>query len=304
MKTSSLLLTFWVLLTLSNLFAQSKGDKNKYEQDANAIKSMAGIYKVSFDFAETFASDTAYKRYKPYREWGIEYVTVIEESPKKIVLQHLLIVNDSTIIKHWRQDWLYENTTLLSYYKDDQWNRVTLKPEQVKGQWTQKVYQVDDSPRYEGSGTWIHVDNRHFWEATSDSPLPRREFTKRNDYNILRRHSHIEINEKGWFLEQDNDKIIRNNGIDKVLCQEKGMEAFTKGNYNAQPAITWWNENKAYWESVRKAWDSVMAQTNSVTLEKPKTGGLLWEKLFQLGEQKNVSAELILSTIKAYVRVS
>ena len=27
----------------------------------------------------------------------------------------------------------------------------------VRGQWTQKVYQVDDSPRYEGSSTWVHL---------------------------------------------------------------------------------------------------------------------------------------------------
>ena len=52
------------------------------------------------------------------------------------------------IIKHWRQDWLYENTNLYEFYKDNTWKFNQLKAKDVKGQWTQKVYQVDDSPRW------------------------------------------------------------------------------------------------------------------------------------------------------------
>ena len=36
----------------------------KFEQDKAIIKSMCGIYKVSFDFAETFSSDTSYNFYR------------------------------------------------------------------------------------------------------------------------------------------------------------------------------------------------------------------------------------------------
>ncbi|MBL7930277.1 MAG: hypothetical protein JNL60_00160, partial [Bacteroidia bacterium] len=58
---------------------------SKFEQDKAAIKSMCGIYKVSFDFAETFSSDTAYKFHNRYKEHGIEYVFLAEESLNKMV---------------------------------------------------------------------------------------------------------------------------------------------------------------------------------------------------------------------------
>lgn len=276
-----------ILITVT-LIAQQKPKttvtNSKFQKDKEAIKSMAGIYKVSFDFAETFSPDTTYKYHDRYRSWGIEYVFIVEETEKKISLQHLLIVNDTTIVKHWRQDWIYENTDLYSYYKENQWIKTVLKPEQVKGQWTQKVYQVDDSPRYEATGTWIHVDGKHYWEGVCDSPLPRREFTKRSDYNVMRRHSRIEITSDGWFLEQDNEKILRENGIDKLLCWEKGMEKFSKGNYDAQPAIIWWNKNKAFWADVRTVWDEIYSQKTELKITKKIDNKILFEQLFKIGD--------------------
>ena len=269
------------------LFAQKNTlvQVSKFEQDKHAIKSMAGIYKVSFDFAETFSPDTGYKHYPKYSEWGVEYVFIAEETDKKIVLQHLLIVNDTTIVKHWRQDWIYENRELYKFYKDKNWIKITLKQEDAKGTWTQKVYQVDDSPRYENYGTWLHVDGRHFWEATADAPLPRREFTKRSDYNVMRRHSRVEILPTGWVYEQDNEKILRNNGIDKLICWEKGMERFTKGDYDATPAIKYWNKQKNYWADVRKSWDAVYAKNDDLKLQGKVEGKLLFESLFALGDK-------------------
>ncbi|MBC7863200.1 MAG: hypothetical protein IAF38_09510 [Bacteroidia bacterium] len=280
--------TATLLLFAVSTFAQQKpkplATSAAPQQDKEAIKSMAGIYKVSFDFAETFSSDTGYKYHDRKREWGIEYVFLVEETEKKISLQHLLIVNDTMIVKHWRQDWVYENTELYGYYKDNQWIKTVLKPEQVKGQWTQKVYQVDDSPRYEASGTWLHADGKHFWEGTCDAPLPRREFTVRSDYNVMRRHSRMEINSDGWALIQDNEKILRQNGIDKTLCWEKGIEKFTKGAYNAQPAISWWNKNTAYWADVRTVWNAVYTQKTEIKITKKVDNKILYEQLFKMGD--------------------
>ena len=154
---------FFVMLlagmTGGSLFAQKKTSKTvaaasqtesaKLLQDKEAIKAMTGCYKVTFEFAETFASDTAYKYMDRKFDWGIEYVFVVEESDKKVSLQHLLVVNDTFIVKHWRQDWLFENTDLFLYNKNYEWKKKTLTSEEAKGTWTQKVYQVDDSPRYE-----------------------------------------------------------------------------------------------------------------------------------------------------------
>ena len=261
-------------------FAQSK-----LEQDRQAIKSLAGYYKVTFNYAETFAPDTAYKFHPRYKSWGYEWAIVVEESPKKIVIQHLLVVGDTTVIKHWREDWVYEQPTVLAFDKESTWKKVTLKPEDVKGRWVQKVLQVDDSPRYESIGTWVHVDGRHQWQSETDSPLPRREFTKRSDYNVLRRGNRVYLTPQGWMYEQDNKKIVRTPEGDKLLAQEKGYEEFTKvDEAKFAYAKKWWAGQQAYWTDVRTAWDNVIAKNATIKLSGKKDGKLLYERLFELAD--------------------
>ncbi len=271
------------LLALA-LSASAFGQKSKLEQDKEAIRQLQGCYKVTFSFAETFAPDTAYAYHDRKFDWGIEYVKLIEETENKLSFQHLLIVNDTMIIKHWRQDWIYENQDLLVYDKDHVWKNITISRDAAKGTWTQKVYQVDDSPRYEGYGTWVHVDGRHFWESKADAPLPRREHTKRGDYNVTVRFSHIEILEDGWVLEQDNDKVIRTDEGDELLCMEKGIERFYKGDYNCQAAIDWWEKNQEYWAIVRDVW-SQKVRSGIVTVQTKKDDQLLFMRLFNYGDE-------------------
>jgi hypothetical protein len=260
--------------------------QSKMEQDRAAIKALAGYYKVTFNYAETFAPDTAYKFHPRYNSWGYEWAIVAEDSPKKIVIQHLLVVGDSTVIKHWREDWVYEGTDVLAFDKDNTWKMTHLKPEEVKGKWVQKVFQVDDSPRYESIGTWVHVDGRHQWQSETDSPLPRREFTKRSDYNVLRRGNRVYLTDKGWMYEQDNKKIIRSAAGDKLLAQEKGYEEFTKApEAEFKYAQGWWKKQESYWTDVRLVWDAVYAKHPVLKLEGKKEGKLLFERLFDLGDQ-------------------
>lgn len=275
-----------VTLLLVQFVAVAVMAQSKLEQDRQAIKALQGFYKVTFNYAETFASDTAYKFHPRYNSWGYEWAVIEEDSPKKIVIQHLLVVGDSTIIKHWREDWVYEDATLLAFDKGDTWNKVKLKPADVKGRWVQRVYQVDDSPRYESIGTWVHVDGRHQWQSVTDSPLPRREYTKRNDYNVLRRGNTVYLTTEGWMFEQDNKKVIRAEGGDKVLAQEKGLEEFTKTDEaKFAYAKTWWAGQKGYWADVRKVWDGVFASKDKLTLNQKVNGKRLYEKLFELSDK-------------------
>ena len=271
-----------MVLISANTYAQKK----KKQQDIEAIKSMCGCYEVTFNFAETFASDKDYEFHDNYRTGGLEWVTAAEESNDKIVLQHLLIVGDTMIIKHWRQDWLYENTELYSYYKDKTWKPVTLPKEQVKGQWTQKVYQVDDEPRYEGSATWIHADGRHYWENTTDAPLPRREHTKRSDYNVMKRRNRHELTTEGWVHEQDNDKVIREGGKDVVLAQEKGLNTYKKvDDSQCLVAKQWWDKNAQYWADVRAVWDELFNTRKELSFKSKVDDKLLFQHLFALGNE-------------------
>ena len=281
MKNLNFLAVLIVLIT-ANVQAQ-----DKFEQDRKAIKSLAGFYKVNFNYAEITAPNTEYQFSKPYRSHGNEWAEIIVDEPKRIVIQHMLAINDSTVIKHWRQDWTYEDTDIMLYTQDNSWKKTTLTPAQVKGKWTQKVYQVDDSPRYQGYGTWSHVGGHDAWQSETDSPLPRRESTVRNDYNVLNRGSRIYITKEGWMFEQDNKKVLRTPKGDQLLAVEKGYEEFTKIDPKKfEYAQKWWDNQKTYWADVREVWTDLTKTSPADFKVKTKVNDkLLYEVLFALGDQ-------------------
>lgn len=266
------------------------GQKQKKE-DLAAIQAMCGCYDIRFNFAETFAPDKDYEFHENYTSGALEYVFPISETKDKIVLQHLLVIGDTMIIKHWRQDWLYENTDFYEFDKENTWKYVSKTPAEVKGQWTQKVYQVDDSPRYEGSATWVHVDGKDYWESEADAPLPRREFSKRKDYNVMTRINRQEITAYGWVHEQDNDKIIRSEDGDVLLAQEKGWNTYTKtDDSKCDVAKKWWDKNQAYWADVRLVWDELFAQKKTLAINMKVDDKILFQRLFAL-EKEMIAAQ-------------
>ena len=293
-----------ILLFLST--ATAYGQKQK-KQDIEAIKAMCGCYDIRFNFAETFAPDKEYEFHENYTSGALEYVFPVSEDKNKIVLQHLLVIGDTMIIKHWRQDWIYENTDFYAFDKESTWKYVSKTPSEVKGQWTQKVYQVDDSPRYEGSATWVHVDGKHYWESTTDAPLPRREFSKRKDYNVMTRTNRQELTDYGWVHEQDNDKIIRSESGDVLLAQEKGWNTYSKtDDSKCEVAKKWWNKNQAYWADVRLVWDELFAQKKTVAINMKVDDKIMFQRLFTLEKEmianKPYDAALAQSKIKEVIQ--
>ncbi len=276
-------------VVLTTVFALSVNAQNKKEKDQKAIKDMCGCYEVGFNFSETFSysKDTTYQASKVKHDKGLEWVQLVEDKDNKIVMQHLLIVGKPTkphIIKHWRQDWLFENTDLYMFDGKNKWNFVQKSKSEVAGQWTQKVFQVDDSPRYEGSATWVHVDGKSYWENTTDAPLPRREYTKRQDYDVTIRTNRHEITKDGWIHDQDNDKVIRKDGeADFVLAQEKGLNTYVKvDDSKCKFAQDWWKENAKMWKLVRNNWDNVFAENKDLELNHKVKDKRLYQYLFDL----------------------
>lgn len=274
------------VLALALLVTMSGWSQNKKAEDVKAIKSMCGCYEVKFNFAETFkyATNEDYVPSPTKYDHGLEWVELVEDQPNKIVMQHLLIVSDTMIVKHWRQDWLYENTDLYMFDKETSWKFTQLPKSAVKGQWTQKVFQVDDSPRYEGTASWVHVDGRHFWENTTDAPLPRREHTIRKDYNVLKRTNRHEITNYGWLHDQDNDKIVRDeNGKDVVIAREKGIDTYTKvDDKKCVAAQKYWAEHKAMWKNVRDKWAAVFSRNKNLDLHAKVNKQSMFLYLFDL----------------------
>lgn len=291
-----------VLLFLSSVTAQ-----NKKKQDEKAIKSMCGCYEVSFNFAETFqyTEDSTYIPSEVKHDKALEWVNLIQDDADKISMQHILIVGNPAkphIVKHWRQDWLYENTKLYTYDFDNKWTFVNLPSKQVKGQWTQKVFQVDDSPRYEGSATWVHVDGKSYWENEAMAPLPRREITKRSDYNVTLRRNRHEITNYGWLHEQDNDKILRKEGEkDVIIAQEKGYNTYVKvADSKCKAAQDYWKENQEKWALVRTKWNEVFARDTNLILEEKVDNKVLYKYL--LDDENYQTAEKINPVIDSFVK--
>ena len=271
MKKLSILI---LILFSTNLFSQ----KN---QDIDAIKNMCGCFEVEFKFAETFnySNDPSYVGSKNYKAKALELALLIKDEKNHLSIQHIL-VTEKSIIKHWRQDWIYQNTDLYSYSTNNRWEYREHDKKNVKNQWTQKVYQVDDSPRYEGSSRWVHFDDKSYWENITDAPLPRREYTKRDDYNLMQRGNRHEIVDDGWIHEQDNLKIIRNN-TDFVLAEEKGYNYYKKvSDSKCKEAVDWWNQNEEKWALVRKKWEDIYSKNKDISLKKLINNKPLFSYLF------------------------
>ncbi|APG64827.1 hypothetical protein LPB136_05385 [Tenacibaculum todarodis] len=288
-----------ILLVTISLNAQKKKDRE-------AIKEMCGCFEVTFNFAETFntSKDSLYKASKTKLSKGLEWAQLIEDDKNKISIQHLLQVGSPAkphIVKHWRQDWMYQNLDFYMFNGDNNWLYKNKTKADVKNQWTQKVYQVDDSPRYEGSGTWVHVDGKSYWENTTDAPLPRREYTKRSDYNVTERGNRHEITNYGWLHDQDNKKIIRKEGAkDVVLAYEKGYNTYVKvPDARCKAAKDWWTKNEPKWQLVRNKWTTVFERNQDLTLEKKVDNKLLFKQLFsdEIKSETEIS-EVIESFVK------
>lgn len=291
---------FAILAVGTAMFTQAQNQK-----DVKAIKAMTGCYDVSFNFAETFIHQKEYEKKKNYRSGALEWITVAEESPKKIELQHILIVNPQgsgkdAIVKHWRQDWIFENTNLHVFDKGSQWKFKKLPAESVKGQWTQMVYQVDDAPRYSGTGTWVHVDGRTYWESAADAPLPRREYTTRKDYNVLVRGNHQEIFDWGWTHDQDNKKVLRKDGAaDETIVEEKGLEYYKKiDDAKCIIAQNYWNEYAPLWKTVRQTWDEELAKNKDLSVTPDVEDIFLYKDLMKLTPKQNKEAKEL---VKKYI---
>jgi hypothetical protein len=276
-------LYFICILLLITVTTDAQSKKTK---DQTAIKDMCGCFEVTYNFAETFnySKDTTYKPSKNKISSALEWAGLVIDDKNKISIQHILQVGNPAkpmIVKHWRQDWLYQNTNFYMYNGDNNWTFQQKAKKEVKKQWTQKVYQVDDSPRYEGSGTWVHLNGKSYWESTTTAPLPRREYTKRNDYNITMRNNRHQINDAGWFHDQDNSKLLRTDGKDVLIANEKGYNVYKKvADSRCRVAQEWWDKHNEKWQSVRNKWNEIFNRNTDLTLETKVDNKPLYKHLF------------------------
>ncbi len=210
------------------------------------------------------------------------------------------------VMKHWRQDWTYEDTNLHTYQGHATWAQSTKSPEMARGKWTQAVFQVDDSPRYEVVGTWSHQGGMSTWQSESCwRPLPRREFSVRKDYEVLQGTHEITITPTGWVHLQRNQKISLANAKEpRVLAQELGVDRYERiESPSLKQAEVTWEKTGAYWAEVRNAWEEIYAKHPKFSLQDKVDGKNLFEYHFDYAaELEKQEGKIDLSKAKAHAR--
>ncbi len=253
-------------------------------RDHTSILAMQGEYTVDFAFDETVLLKPGYERAPAMRSAGNEVVIVVEDSPQRIVLQHLLVdAKSGHVTKHWRQDWVYEARNRFEFSADQTWQVRTIPAAINQGAWTQCVYEVSDAPRYCGTGTWSYDNNVPTW--TSDiswRPLPRREYTKRSDYNALAVVNRHTLTPNGWTHEQFNTKVQRNaDGSQVEIAREFGFNDYLRTTeVDFSPARDYWKATAGYWAKVRQRWDGFLTQAPGVHLKTQLDGMAMIIPLF------------------------
>ena len=269
------------------------------ERDRRAILAMAGPYRTSFDFLEVVGYQPDYEPVQPYQSWATEYVYVLEDSETLISLQHIIVMfiqNEDEVVgpivtKHWRQDWAYEKPNVLAYIGNQTWQTQPVPEAELAGSWSQAVYQVDDSPRYESWGHWEHNPSFSTWQsATTWRPLPRRESSVRDDYQVLEGTNRHTILPNGWLHEESNSKLaIDEDGkpaSNPYVAKELGVNRYERiVDHDFSGGDEYQDKTGDFWADVRAAWNTIIADREYFTLNLEDASVPMFLRLFEAAEQ-------------------
>jgi len=266
---------------------------SKRERDRRAILALAGSYRVTFDFLEVMGFAPDFEPAQPYQSWGTEHIYVVTNTDERIVLQHVLvmtIIDDEGnekgpfVTKHWRQDWQWQAEAAHTFRGLGRWARETRDESERRGRWLQQVWQVDDSPRYAAWGRWRHTPERSTWvSGRTWRPLPRREFSVRDDYDALIGTNRISVLPTGWVQEQNNVKTVlaAPGEIERRLAKEIGIARYERiTDLDKAAADRYWTATRDYWALVRAYWRRAMADNDVIELRSKVDDKKLFEPLF------------------------
>ncbi|MEP7044627.1 MAG: DUF6607 family protein [Dokdonella sp.] len=281
-----------------------------FDCDRKSILAMAGEFRVRFAFDETAALAPGYAPHAAQRSGGTELVMVIADSGEHISLQHVLVLGqDHSVVKHWRQDWQYQPAQRLRFRGLGRFETQAVAAADAQRAWSQTVYEVDDAPRYSGLGHWTHAQGEDSWESDRTlRPLPRREYTKRSDYQVLDVVNRHTLTPAGWVHEQDNTKLtIDSIGKMHALAREQGLNSYTRiSDYDFSAGRDYWKKTSPFWASVRVEWERYGSTRASFTTSPEPNGEPRIDEFFKLAERaekgETVSAAEIRAVFERYVK--
>ena len=265
---------------------------NAFEQDRQSILAQAGQYRVHFDMRENVSFHADYDPMESKLSGGSEIVRVVYDNGDRISLQHILVMEhdgQAIVIKHWRQDWVYQPETVLAYVGPNEWALTPVSADQRAGAWSQTVWQTDDSPRYGGVGRWTYANGMKVW--TSDPtwrPLARRDAVLNPVYDRYLGTNRHALTPNGWVHIQDNMKMNGRAGGEPIaIVQEDVVNTYDRStSYSPKAGDDYWAATKDYWAAVRDAWDAAIAVDGRVHVqEEAQTGVVTGPPLMDLAQK-------------------
>ena len=278
------------LLTASPVVARSAGaapetsqaSASQFEHDRQSILAQAGQWRVRFDMRENVSFRAGYTPLDEHQSAGNEIVRVVYDDGTRISLQHILVMGDDNgntfIIKHWRQDWVYEPETVLTYAGPNRWVLTPVSADERRGAWSQTVWQTDDSPRYGGVGRWSDDHGMTQWTSNATwRPLARRDAVRDTPYDRYLGSNRHALTPVGWVHIQDNMKMGPSEGDEgepTAIVQEDVINTYRHvDNYDPAPGDAYWTATKDYWAAVRAAWDERIQAAGGLYLEEEANRG-------------------------------
>lgn len=260
-------------------------------RDHAAILAMAGTYKVTFDMRETASFVAGYTPFPAKTLGGHEVIRAIVDTPDRIILQHLLVVNTGTkepvVVKHWRQDWTWQPQSVLVYASPGRWTLAAVPAAERAGAWSQTVWQTDDSPRYGAVGRWRYDDGVARWtSAETRRPLARRDATRKPPYDHYVGTNRHALTPDGWVQEEDNAKIGSKDGRAVTFAHETLVNSYVAAtDFPVAAADGYWAKTRGYWAAVRADWERLIAAHGGIAVrEEPDSGSVTGHELMLLAD--------------------
>src|SRR6185503_19879463 len=199
----------------------------------------------------------------------------------------------------------------------NRWVRQTRTADEVRGLWSQAVFQVDDSPRYESLGEWEHYGSYSAWTSGRTArPLPRRESSVRSDYQILEGTNRHTLTPTRWVQEEENLKLVLDEQGQPAAhvpypSREVGVARYEHVvDFDFSAVDSYWQRTGQFWRDVRAAWEGVYAERDAFEYLEEVDGQEMFVPLFEHAERLDggepfdaaAAAEVIRATFARHLR--
>ncbi|MEM6641275.1 MAG: DUF6607 family protein, partial [Pseudomonadota bacterium] len=144
-------------------------------------------------------------------------------------------------------------------------------------------------PRYETIGRWVHEPGYSHWQSERMyRPLPRREFSVRDDYHALDGTVRFTLTPTGFVMEEDALKLVLNeDGTPRTpqpyLAREAGVSRYERiQNFDFSAGDDYWAATGPFWAGVRDYWTRMYDERDRIAITKTAEGKPLFVTMFEM----------------------